>query len=203
MVVLVIAGAIMAITFQALSSILDKQINDKTSYEMATLFKYTRDYALGNGKIYTLELDLEKRNMGVREFHPELETEIDSSLQELWENRSQYLYTEEDRKRLGIQIKDNTSTSFENPTDEEDKEDIEVNWVIEKQSMPANLKKVYSVTGLELKGPLIYVHFYPNGTSDSLIFFYKGQDYPYLFLPRQGSRAVYLKKLRIGKDSET
>lgn len=70
------------------------------------------------------------------------------------------------------------------------------NWIFEGIDFPSDLTAFYSVSGVELSGPYIYFHFYPNGSSDSIIFFYEGREKPYYYISRYNVPGVELDDLR-------
>ena len=61
-----------------------------------------------------------------------------------------------------------------------------------RSNLPPDIEEFYSASGIKLTSPLIFLHFYPDGTSDSIIIKYKDRPKPYHFIPRNGGKGVFL-----------
>ena len=138
-----------------------------------------------------MHIDLEKKEKwGCGFYEPALEDGQDSAIYSLAVQSSETSYRIQ-------KILEKIETPDQEETNEKADQD---EWLLEPTSLPANLSHIYSVSGLELIGPKIYVHFYPNGTSDSIIFEFDREEQKYLYLPRHSMPSVYLDDLKITKE---
>ncbi len=164
MIVIAIIGSIFSLTYQLTKSFIQSEVGAISSMEISTLASHSREKAMSQGETLTLELNLDKRTMGLRKYDPMLET---TGEKPIWKT--------DDKNR-----------------DEEE----EQAWIFEDIDFPADLTGFYSVSGLELEGPYIYFHFYPNGTSDSIIFYYEGREQPYYYISRYNTPGIYLDNVQ-------
>ncbi len=190
MVVIVIVGALMAIGYQLLKTVWAEQFSSSSPQQIEELFKYSREMAMAKGKILSLVINLDKKELGISYFDPAKERQADDNLQKMWLKENSSLLSEEERQIRGYEDDD------DDDLDEKIKERLKSRrWLVELQRIPGGLEKIYSVSGLVLNGPLVNIHFYPNGTSDSIIFKFKDRAKPYLYLPHQNTAAVRLQKV--------
>ena len=191
MIVLTLVGSLLALLYQVLQAVWAENFSANTSLQIKQFFQFGRDKALANGRIMSMHIDLEKREMGMKVYDPLFEDEQDSAIYSLAEQNSEISYAAEEILRRVEDIK--LQISEEEETEEEDQEE----WFLEPTPLPSGLKRIYSMGGLELIGPKIYVHFYPNGTSDSLLFEFDREKQKYLYLPRYSIPAIYLDDFRV------
>ena len=64
-----------------------------------------------------------------------------------------------------------------------------------RSNLPPEIEDLYSASGIKLSNPVIFIHFYPDGTSDSFIVKFKNHEKPYFFIPRNGGSGVYLSEI--------
>ena len=181
----------MTTLYHLLQSVWDEQLSGNTSLQIRQFFKFGREKSLSEGDIMSMVIDLEKRNMGLRMYNPNLEDAQDQALYSLAQQSSEASY----RASLSLErVKEKKEELIEQgkvPKDE---------WILKPTSLPASLKEIYSVGGILLTGPVIYVHFYPNSTSDSLIFKFDRDKKKYLYLPRYNIPSVYLEDMQATSD---
>lgn len=72
----------------------------------------------------------------------------------------------------------------------------EIEWLFEDIDFPSDLKSFYSISGIKLTTPYIFMHFYPNGSSDSIILFFEGREKPYYYIPRFDANGIYFTELK-------
>ncbi len=181
LVVVAILGTMAVLVFDLLRSFIADAGEAPSELTIEGLVSQARERALIHGKILTLYIDMEKREFGLREYDPLLETSVDASLAQLSE-----------RIRRG---RNPTTDDKEKKKQEEEKERRTV-WLMDKRKLPANLLRIHSVSGLTLAGPDIFLHFYPDGTSDSFILEFEREQNQYLYIPRQNTAPRYLTDLR-------
>ena len=189
MIVLTLVGALLALLYQVLQTVWAENFSANTSLQIKQFFQFGRDKSLASGRIISMHIDLEKREMGIRVYDPLFEDEQDSAIYSLAEQNSEISYAAEEILRKVEDVKLQISDETEGEKQEE--------WFLEPTPLPSGLKRIYSMGGVELVGPKIYVHFYPNGTSDSLLFEFDREKKKYLYLPRYSIPAVYLDNFRI------
>lgn len=80
-------------------------------------------------------------------------------------------------------------------SDEEDDEKKKKPEVIFKSNIPADIEELYTVSGIKLESPIVFLHFYPNGTGDAIIIKYKNREKPFYYLPHNGTQGVYFTDL--------
>ena len=192
MVVLTLVGAMMALLFQVLQTVWADTFSTNSSLQIKQFFQFGRDKSLASGKIVSMHIDLEKREMGMRFYDPVLEDSQDSAIYSLAEQISKVSYRVQ---RMLERIKESREEKL-------DKRDDQGEWLLESTMLPSDLSHIFSVGGLELIGPKIYVHFYPNGTSDSLLFEFNREERKYLYLPRYSLPSVYLDDLKVVEGNE-
>jgi len=64
--------------------------------------------------------------------------------------------------------------------------------VLFRSNIPPDIEDFYSTSGIKLSAPVLFLHFYPDGTSDSFIIKYNNRDKPWHFIPRNGGHGVFL-----------
>jgi hypothetical protein len=64
-----------------------------------------------------------------------------------------------------------------------------------EKKIPTVLTKILSSSGLELTGPILYIHFYPTGNSDSVILQFGETNPNYVYIPRYNLQPVHLSQL--------
>ena len=163
----------MTFGYQMLGTFMSEKLSTTGNISLESLFKSGRERALATGQILSLHIDLENEKMGLMDFDPRFESGSDPALTALTEIQR--------RKRAGVKE--------ENQAKDDEKEP---KWHFSMRSFPIGIQKLYSPSGLELQGPVVYVHFYPDGTSDSLIFELSREDNRFLYLPRYNVSARYL-----------
>ena len=163
-----------------------EKLNKNPQKELSFYFRIAREKAFSDGTKYTLEINLEEKTIGLREFIPEIDYSIDSTVRDLTISQARRNLLEieyEDEEELYEKLKKNNKKK---------------KWIIKKQKIPNTVTKVYSVSNLEIKGPVIYLFFYPNGTSDSVVFEISIKDKKkYIYLPRyiSSSKTFYSQNL--------
>jgi len=169
--VIAIIGAGMAIIGKILSSIWSEQFQSVNQMDMVQIVKIARERALTDGITYTLEINFDKREVGVRPIDPVKEGGDSLEL-------PYYASTEDE--------------DFENLDDSTEPE-----WIIKPTAIPTHLKAVLSTAGVPLNGPIVYTHFYPDGSSDPVILHFEGEHKPYFFIPRHASRGILLDSIEM------
>lgn len=151
----------MTLGLNLLKSLWQKQANGITSLEMIQLIDLAREKSLSKGIIFTLIINIDKKNMELTEFDPKNEQNTSTS----------------DWKNISEKNEENKSKS------------------LFKSNLPSEIEEFYSTTGLKLSSPLIYMHFYPDGTADPIIIKYKEREKPFHFIPRNGGRGVFISDI--------
>ncbi len=186
MIVMVLIGAGMTTLYQLLKAVWAKNLAGGTPLQVDQFFRFGRERALQEGRIVTMEIDLEKRQTGLRLYNPLLEDAQDRGIDSLAQQSASNSFR---RSR----IIENTEEREEELAEE--KEAPKEEWILRPTSLPSDLKKIYSTGGIELVGPKIFIHFYPNSTSDSLIFQFDRKERAYLFLSRYNIPITFLDNL--------
>ncbi|GAB4429428.1 MAG: hypothetical protein OHK0011_11860 [Turneriella sp.] len=176
MVVLVIGGSLLLMAYNLLTGFMQAQLSGNQDIAFEGYFQDARRQALIQAKTLTLEINLDKKTFGLREYDPKLELNPDSSLQQLAEIK---------RYRLDRAIDE------ERDKDEKPKP----KWVNPERKMPTALTKILSSSGLELTGPILYIHFYPTGNSDAVILQFGETNPNYVYIPRYNLQPVHLNQL--------
>lgn len=171
MVVIAIVGSVMLVLSSLLSDLLNRRLTQNNKVEWTGIFRYARKEAMSKGKLLTLEINMDSREFSLRLYNPVIEAE-DSGEQ----SKSDFLLRPD---------------YSENENSEKEKV-----FLVPPEELPNGLKEVYSIAGLLQEGPFIYVHFYPDGTSDPVIFHFPNREKPYLFFPSRNFEGMYLKNLR-------
>lgn len=184
LVVIAIVGSILAIGMQLLGTVKLAQTETAGRLLLEKLFEDGRESSLRTGITYSMVLNLDNKTMGLRKFEADTEQNLDTEVSNMW-------------------IKQEQQALIEQETEEKNESKKEVSWIVSPVDLPADLESVYSLAGLPLTGPFIYMHFYPNGTSDSLIFYFKDRAKPYLVVPSHNLPAYYLSDLDITPDAPT
>ncbi|MFZ5631034.1 MAG: type II secretion system protein [Spirochaetota bacterium] len=176
MVVLVIGGSLLLMAYNLLTGFMQAQLSGNQDIAFEGYFQDARRQALIQAKTLTLEINLDKKTFGLREYDPKLELNPDSSLQQLAELK---------RYRLDRAI-----------DEERDKEEKpKPKWVNAEKKIPTILTKILSSSGLELTGPILYIHFYPTGNSDAVILQFGETNPNYVYIPRYNLQPVHLNQL--------
>lgn len=177
MVVLTIGGALLLLAYNLLTSFMQARLSGSQDIAFEGYFQDARRQALILAKTLTLEINLDKKTFGLRYYDPKLELNPDAALQQLAEVKRYRFDREADR--------------------EKEKEEVpKPRWVVKEQKIPTVLTKILSSSGLELVGPIIYVHFYPTGNSDSVILQFGTTTPNYVYIPRYNLQPVHLSELR-------
>lgn len=171
-----ILGTMALLVFDLLYGLLREVGEAPSELTFESLISQAREKALIEGKILTLHIDFEEREFGLRFYDPRLESSVDPSLAQLTK-KGNYLQQSN-----------------------EEKEPQKVTYLVEKKKLPPNLIKIHSITGLTLAGPDIYLHFYPDGTSDSFILEFDREENRYLYVPRMNTSPRYLQDLKAEQD---
>lgn len=176
MVVLVIGGSLLLMAYNLLTGFMQAQLSGNQDIALEGYFQDARRQALIQAKTLTLEINLDKKTFGLREYDPKLELNPDSSLQQLAE----------------IKRYRNDRTIDE---DRDKEEKPKPKWVNPEKKIPTVLTKILSSSGLELTGPILYIHFYPTGNSDSVILQFGETNPNYVYIPRYNLQPVHLNQL--------
>ncbi len=188
MIVMVLIGAGMTTMYQLLQAVWAESFSGGTSLQIKQFFKFGRERALQEGSIITMVIDFEKKTTGLRLYNPSLEDFQDTAVNSLLQKKASQ------SSRIS-QFLDNIKKREEEFNEEKQLSEEKEDWILNPTPLPTDLEKIYSIGGVELTGPKIFVHFYPNSTSDSLIFKFKQNKRQYLYLPRYNIPAVYLDNL--------
>ncbi len=176
MVVLVIGGSLLLMAYNLLTGFMQAQLSGNQDIALEGYFQDARRQALIQAKTLTLEINLDKKTFGLREYDPKLELNPDSSLQQLAEIK---------RYRNDRMIDE----------DRDKEEKPKPKWVNPEKKIPTVLTKILSSSGLELTGPILYIHFYPTGNSDSVILQFGETNPNYVYIPRYNLQPVHLNQL--------
>ncbi len=176
MVVLVIGGSLLLMAYNLLTGFMQAQLSGNQDIAFEGYFQDARRQALIQAKTLTLEINLDKKTFGLREYDPKLELNPDASLQQLAEIK---------RYR--------TDRSVDTERAEEEKP--KPRWVNPERKIPTALTKILSSSGLELTGPILYIHFYPTGNSDAVILQFGETNPNYVYIPRYNLQPVHLNQL--------
>lgn len=176
MVVLVIGGSLLLMAYNLLTGFMQAQLSGNQDIALEGYFQDARRQALIQAKTLTLEINLDKKTFGLREYDPKLELNPDASLQQLAEIK---------RYRIDRAV----------DTDREKEEKPKPKWVNPERKIPTVLTKILSSSGLELTGPILYIHFYPTGNSDAVILQFGETNPNYVYIPRYNLQPVHLNQL--------
>lgn len=176
MVVLVIGGSLLLMAYNLLTGFMQAQLSGNQDIALEGYFQDARRQALIQARTLTLEINLDKKTFGLREYDPKLELNPDASLQQLAEIK---------RYRIDRAV----------DTDREKEEKPKPKWVNPERKIPTVLTKILSSSGLELTGPILYIHFYPTGNSDAVILQFGETNPNYVYIPRYNLQPVHLNQL--------
>ncbi len=191
MIVVVLSGAIMGLGYQLLQSFVSSSFSENTALQIKQLFRFGRAKAIETGSILSLSIDLKEREMGLRYYDPKLEYEQDATIESLAHEKAQDSY----RFKRILEKKEELKDSKEADAEIDGEDIVPDEWILGPSSLPSDLKTLYSVSGIKLSNSKTYIHFYPNGTSDSLIIEFDNDLNKYLYLPRYNLPSVYLKNI--------
>lgn len=177
MVVLTIGGALLLLAYNLLTSFMQARLSGNQDIAFEGYFQDARRQALIRAKTLTLEINLDKKTFGLREYDPRLELNPDAALQMLADLKRYRTDREWDKQKA---------------TEEAPKP----KWINSEQKIPTVLTKILSSSGLELTGPIIYVHFYPTGNSDSVILQFGDTAPNYVYIPRYNLQPVHMNTIR-------
>ncbi len=187
LIVMTIVGSLMALTYQLLQSVWSSEFSSTTSAEVRQLFPFAKSKALDTGKIISLEIDFTERTMGLMYYLPTHETAQEDTLQELLQDNIDSSYRLKKFAKSREEQEENQDDSINSNQPE---------WLVEPTSLPSNLIALYSGSGFLLSSKKVYIHFYPNGTSDSIILeFDQAQENRFLYIPRSNLAPQYLDSL--------
>lgn len=177
MVVLTIGGALLLLAYNLLTSFMQSRLSGSQDIAFEGYFQDARRQALIQAKTLTLEINLDKKTFGLREYDARLELSPDAALQTLAELKRYRLDREWDRDKA--------------------KEEVpKPKWVNAERKIPTALTKILSSSGLELTGPIIFIHFYPTGNSDSVILQFGESGSNYVYIPRYNLQPVHLNEIK-------
>lgn len=171
MVVIAIVGSVMLVLSSLLSDLLNRRMTQNDKIELTGIFHHARKEAMSRGKILTLEMNMESGKFSLRFFNPDVELEGSQS-----ELNSDFVLRSYSKK-------------------EEDLNKSEKVYLVKPQNLPNGMKAIYNIAGEKEAGPLVFIHFYPDGTSDSVLLYFPNKDKPYLFIPSRNFDPIYLKNL--------
>lgn len=177
MVVLTIGGALLLLAYNMLTSFMQARLSGSQDIAFEGYFQDARRQALILAKTLTLEINFDKKTFGLREYDPRLELNPDASLQQLAEMKRYRQDREWDR-------------------DKAKEEAPKAKWINPERKIPTVLTKILSSSGLELTGPIIYIHFYPTGNSDSVILQFGDTSPNYVYIPRYNLQPVHLNEIK-------
>lgn len=177
MVVLTIGGALLLLAYNMLTSFMQARLSGSQDIAFEGYFQDARRQALILAKTLTLEINFDKKTFGLREYDPRLELNPDASLQQLAEMKRYRQDREWDR-------------------DKAKEEAPKPKWINPEHKIPTVLTKILSSSGLELTGPIIYIHFYPTGNSDSVILQFGDTNPNYVYIPRYNLQPVHLNEIK-------
>lgn len=176
MVVIVIIGSMMTVGYQLLKTFLTEKMGGG-EYSLNGLVKHAREKALSKGQTLTLEFNLEERKISLNVYDPAREGSHESALYSLKGRIERATFEEENDENIEFQPE----------------------YLLEPRDFPAEIEKIYSISGLVLEGPSVYVHMYPNGTSDSIFLKLKGMNDKLLYIPpdTSGIRFIDVPESRV------
>lgn len=178
MVVLVIGASLLLMAYNLLTGFMQAQLSGNQDIAFEGYFQDARRKALILAKTLTLEINLDKKTFGLREYDSRLELSPDAALQQLAEIKRY-------RNELSID-KERSIDEAEKPKPK---------WINPERKIPTVLTRILSSSGLELTGPIIYIHFYPTGNSDSVILRFGETNPNYVYIPRYNLQPVHLRQL--------
>ncbi len=178
MVVLVIGGSLLLLAYNLLTSFMQARLSGNQDIAFEGYFQDARRQALIMAKTLTLEVNLEKKTFGLREYDSRLELSPDAALQQLADVKRYRYERERDKEK-------------------EKEEAPKPKWVNREQKLPTVLRKILSSSGLELAGPIIWIHFYPTGNSDSVILQFGETNPNFVYIPRYNLAPVHLNEIRM------
>lgn len=176
MVVLVIGGSLLVMAYNLLTGFMQSSLSGSQDIAFEGYFQDARRQALISAKTLTLEINLDKKTFGLRVYDPRLELNPDAALQQLAEVKRYRNEKSIDREK-------------------EEAEKPKPQWVNPERKLPTILTKILSSSGLELTGPIIYIHFYPTGNSDAVILQFGEANPYYVYIPRYNLQPVHLNDL--------
>jgi prepilin-type N-terminal cleavage/methylation domain-containing protein len=177
MVVLVIGGSLLLLAYNLLTSFMQARLSGNQDLAFEGYFQDARRQALILAKTLTLEVNLDKKTFGLREFDSRLELNPDAALQQLADVKRYRFERERDKEK-------------------EKEETPKPKWINSEQKLPTVLTKILSSSGLELAGPIIWVHFYPTGNSDSVILQFGDNNPNFVYIPRFNLQPVHLNEIK-------
>ena len=178
LVVIVIAGAVLTFGYQMLQTLWSGSMTPAAPLQFEGVFKTAREFSMSHGDTITLEINLDAKTAGLRKYDHLLEIEADTTLNFLYAGR------------------ENRTSRFRVKPEKTEEEKPQPDWIQKHKALPGEIEGIYSVSGMRLKGPVILIHFYPNGTSDSVIIHFSESE-KFLYLPRQNIPAKFLYNLDI------
>lgn len=180
LVVLVIGASLLVMAYNLMASFMHDRLSGSQDIAFEGYFQDARREALIRAKTLTLEINLDKKTFGLKEFDPRLEKEVDAAIQTLSEMKRY-------RTDRAIDIERDKKT-------DEEKIPKPV-WINSVQKIPTVLTKIFSSSGLELSGPIVNIHFYPTGNSDSVILQFGESKPNYVYIPRYNLQPVHLSSI--------
>jgi len=172
MVVIAIVGSVMLVLSSLLSDLLNRRFTESEKTEITGVFSYGKKEAMRTGSILTMEINLEKKEFGIKKFSREKEVR---NLPDTM--NKEFLLRPQGNSR-------------------QDEEEQEEAYLLKGKKMPEDLEAVLGVSGNKESGPFVYIHFYPDGTSDPVIFYFPAKEKPYLYVPSGNLPPFYMENLR-------
>ncbi len=188
-----LVGIASAITFNLLKSILSSKLSVNTSLEITQIFTHGRHKAMAEGKTITFIIDRGNQKMGLKYYNPSFERAEDEELDRLAQTKAQDSY------RLRELIE---KINEQDDSKDKDKKEEKEKWIVENANLPNNIQGIYSLSGLKITNRVLYIHFYPNGTSDGIIIEFENKKNKYLYLSRYNIPAKYTKQLHFSNSQK-
>lgn len=179
LIVVAILGTMALLLLDLLRSFISEKGEAPSELTIEGLVSQARERALVDGKILTLYINMQKREFGLKEYDPLQETSVDASL-----------------AQLSSRLRKGGDPTAEEEEKEPNNEVHKTTWLMDLRKLPPNLISIHSISGLTLAGPEIFLHFYPDGTSDSFILEFERDTNQYMYIPRQNTAVRYLDDLR-------
>ncbi len=172
MVVIAIVGSVMLVLSSLLSDLLNRRFTESEKTEITGVFSYGKKEAMRTGSILTMEINMEKKEFGIKKF-----------------SRDKEIRNLPDTMNKEFLLRPQGNSSRQN---EEEQEEA---YLLQGKKMPEDLEAILSVSGNKESGPFVYIHFYPDGTSDPVIFHFPAKEKPYLYVPSGNLPPLYMENL--------
>lgn len=183
-VVLAIIGSVMALGLQVLRSFWKKESTGVTPLEFVQLLNLAREKSISKGGILSLSINLEKKSMELKEYDPASESMAPA-------------FPENPARQSQIENQDQG-----NEADQTGKKPAKKKEPLFRGNLPSEIDEFYAPSGIKLPGPILYLHFYPDGTEDAIIIKYKNREKPFQFIPRNGGQGTFMSDLNMTAPAE-